>query len=143
VVFFTALEIAEANLALQVGIFFAIAVGYGLKRKRKYFLHGMLMLAAVVLNAFSFFLVMGPSLFNMGEFIFDNFSSRLALVAVFHGVFGALAEILGILLLAVWGFRASTQNCARKRKLMWPTLILWIVALVLGIVFYAINYLGY
>lgn len=135
--------VPETNLVLQIIILAALLVSLMFKRRRKYLLHGAMILTAVILNAVSFFWVMGSSMQNMREFILDHPSSRIALVVVPHGILGAVAEILGIVLVISWGLRSSTKNCARKKRLMRVTFILWLLALLLGILYYAFAYLGY
>jgi len=135
--------VPEANFVLQIIILVVLFVSLVFKSKRKYFLHGAMILLAVILNAVSFFWVMWPSLQNMREFLLNNPSSRIALVVVPHAILGTVAEILGIVLVVSWGFRASTQKCARKKRLMRATLVLWLLALLLGILYYAFAYLGY
>jgi uncharacterized membrane protein YozB (DUF420 family) len=132
----------QANLGLQVLTLVILLVGFMLKQRRKYFLHGVLMLVAVIMNALSFFLIMGPSLFSMREFVADYTLDRLSIVTVVHVAFGATAEILAAAIVVLWHLQKSTQACVRRKRLMKVTLILWVLALLLGILFYALAYVS-
>lgn len=130
----------QNNLLLQIVILAVLFASVALKRMRKYPLHGVTMLLAVVLNAISFLLVMGPSLSSMREFIILNVFNELAVVTVMHAALGTVAEVLGIWLIASWHFQSNTRNCVRKKKIMRGTLLLWVVALVFGIIAYLLLY---
>jgi len=130
----------EMNLVFQVVILAILLIGFAFKRRGKFLLHGATMLVVVVLNFVSFLLVMGPSLRSLEPSIVAYPLYNLSLIAVAHGIFGALAEVLGILLVVSWGLRRSTERCVGKRKAMRVTLVLWVVALLLGIFLYAVLY---
>ena len=130
----------EMNLVFQVVILAILLIGFAFKRRGKFLLHGATMLVVVVLNFVSFLLVMGPSLRSLEPSIVAYPLYNLSLTAVAHGILGALAEVLGILLVVSWGLRKDTQRCVGKRKVMRVTLVLWVVALLLGIFLYAALY---
>jgi hypothetical protein len=98
------------------------------------------MLVAVILNALSYFLIMGPTVLSMRVFIVSNALDRLSVVTVVHVVFGTTAETLAVAIVAFWHLRRSTQGCVRKRKLMKVTLVLWVLALLWGILLYFVTY---
>jgi len=130
----------QANLSLQIVILALLFISLALKRIGKHLLHGASMLVAAILNLLSFFAIMWPSFNSLREFLIIHTNDRIALVILGHAILGSVAEILAILLIAFWGFRSSAQNCFKRKKLMRVTLVLWIVALVLGILFYALAY---
>jgi len=130
----------QANLALQILILMTLIASFILKRLRKYFLHGITMLIAVVLNAVSFLLIMGPSLSNLREFIALYTSDELAVTALIHAALGTVTEVLAIYVLASWRFHSTPLGCARNRKLMRLTFVLWVVALIFGILVYRLLY---
>lgn len=135
-----AYTIPQLNLILQVIIAVVLFVSLAFKQKGKFIAHGGTMLVAVILNAFSFFWIMGPSFLGLGSFVSEQPSNILSLATILHGILGAVAEILGIYIVVVWGLRKSTQQCIRKRTAMRITLILWLVALFSGFLLYAILY---
>ena len=128
--------LAQINLGLQVFLVFLLLASFVLKKRGRFFLHGGSMLVAVILNAVSFVLVMGPSLRDKRTLIADFPLSRLPMVIVVHAILGSIAEILGIWVVVSWRLRSGTQHCARKRKLMRVTFVLWLIALLLGILAY-------
>jgi len=83
----------------------------------------------------------GPSLVNVvGESLrgFD----LLALMGIVHSIFGVAAVTLGIWLVGVWAYVQSseTRYCAGKKKLMRKILVLWLLALGLGAVYYVLYF---
>jgi len=132
--------VARSNLVFQIAILALLIVSLVLKKKRNYFLHGSTMMIAAILNAFSFILVMGPSLLNLEKFVVNYPLSRLSVVAMAHGILGAIAEILAIWVVISWRLRSSTKYCVRKRKIMRVTFVLWFIAVFLGVLLYAFLY---
>jgi len=133
--------VARSNLVFQIVILALLFVSLVLKKKRNYFLHGSTMMIAAILNAFSFILVMGPSLLDLGELVVNYPLNRLSMVAMVHGILGAIAEILAIWIVVSWRLRSSTKYCVRKRKIMRVTTVLWLISLFSGILLYAFLYI--
>jgi len=133
--------VARSNLVFQIVILALLFVSLVLKKKRNYFLHGSTMLIATVLNAFSFILVMGPSFLGLGQLIVDRPLFVVSVATVAHGILGAVAEILALWVVVSWRLRSSTKYCARKRKVMRVTIVLWLIALFSGILLYALLYI--
>jgi uncharacterized membrane protein YozB (DUF420 family) len=132
-----ALLIADINLILQIVILAMLIIGLAYKQKGKFAFHGSAMLIAVVLNAVSFFFVMWPS---FATFDFSVLNSTVEIVSLTHGILGGIAEILGVFLVAAWGMQKTVQSCIRRKMIMRITMILWLIALVLGIILYAALY---
>jgi len=132
-----ALLIADGNLILQFVILALLFVGLFYKQKGKFVFHGSTMLIAVVLNAVSFFLVMWPSFVT---FDFSVLDSPIKIMSLTHGILGGVAEILGVFLVAAWGLQKNVQSCIKRKMIMRITIILWLIALVLGILLYANLY---
>jgi uncharacterized membrane protein YozB (DUF420 family) len=131
--------LAQFNLIFQIIILAVLFVGFGLKQRGKFVAHGSTMLIAVVLSAVSFLLAMGPSFFSLSGFISEQPTHVLSVAVIIHGILGAIAEILGIYLVVSWGLRKSVQSCQRKR-IMRVTMVLWPIAVFLGILLYALLY---
>jgi uncharacterized membrane protein YozB (DUF420 family) len=127
----------QANVAFQVLILATLFASIAFKLKRRFFLHGATVLIALVMNTVSFLLVMLPSLMNKEIFRTQSVFTPFYSVTLAHAVLGAIAEILAVWLVASWHLQSSTRNCVRKRKVMDMTLVLWILALLLGILLYA------
>ena len=130
----------QVNLSLQIATLLILLAGLALKRKQKFLLHGFSMLVAVVLNALSFFVVMGPSFYSMKDFVSSHPFDELAIATLGHAALGTLAEILALGLIVLWHFQSSTQGCMRRKKLMKATFLLWVMALVIGIFLYTLLY---
>lgn len=133
--------VAQGNLVFQIIILALLVASLILKKRRNYFLHGATMMIAAILNAVSFILVMGPSFLDLKQFVVNYPLNRLSMVAMAHGILGAVAEILAIWIIVSWRLRSSTRYCARKRKIMQVTLSLWLIALFSGILLYAFLYI--
>jgi uncharacterized membrane protein YozB (DUF420 family) len=133
--------IAQINLLVQIVILVFLFAGLFLKRRNRFFSHGTAMLVALVLNAISFFVVMGVSLVNRAEFIASYLWSRLSLVIVVHSVLGSIAEILGVWIVVRWRLRSDAKYCIGRKKVMRTTAVLWTTALLLGILLYTYLYL--
>jgi uncharacterized membrane protein YozB (DUF420 family) len=134
------LEVAQINLGLQISLLFLLILSYLIKRRGKFFAHGSIMLVAVVLNAVSFLLVMGPSLLSLGETVLARASDKLSVVIIAHASLGALAEVLGIWIVGSWRLRSGTEHCVRTKRLMLATFVVWLAALSLGVLLYTLLY---
>jgi uncharacterized membrane protein YozB (DUF420 family) len=134
--------IGTASFVAQVIALGLLSVGYAFKRNRNFRPHGFAMAAALVLHIITVLTVMIPSF--VGGFTSPgaiDFAQPLVIISLVHGVLGLTAAALGIWLVASWHFRTDLQTCFRNKKLMLPTLTLWFVALLLGIVMY-VNFYG-
>lgn len=131
---------SQANLVLQIIIFTTVLISFVFVKKRRFWVHGVMMLIAVVLNAFSFLWVMEPSLLSLEQFITSHPVNRTSLVTMAHGVLGAMVEILSVWFVVSWGLRKSTASCVRKRRMMLVTLILWAITFCLGVLLYVLLY---
>jgi len=133
--------LSQANLVLEIIILMVLFAAFALKRKGKFLKHGGMMLVGVVLNILSFVIVMGPALFSLGQNGLFDHPGRLYFVTLAHAGLGGTALVLGVFLVASWHLQASTQNCMRRKKIMRLTFVLWVLALILGILFYMLLYI--
>ena len=129
------LFIATVSLAFQLGVLALLIVGFGFKRRLRFRLHGIFMLAAVVLHLIIIGVIMVPSFVAI---ILEKPAISIGLFAPFHAVAGTVTAILGVWIVGGWRLRHSTKFCAPKRKFMRATFILWLVTLSLGVIFYFI-----
>ena len=129
--------IALINLILQFAILGLIITSLVMKRRKMIRAHGITMLSAVVVHSITILAVMMPS-FSSGltPHILENFAKPISVISFFHGVTGLLAWLLGIWIVAAWHLSPSTQACYRKKAAMQITLVLWLIALILGFVIY-------
>ena len=133
--------LSQANLILEIIILMVLFAAFALKRKGKFLKHGGMMLVGVVLTILSFVIVMGPALFSLGQNGLFDHPGRLYFVTLVHAGLGGAALALGIFLVASWHFQASTQNCVRRKRIMRLTFVLWVLALILGILLYMLLYI--
>jgi uncharacterized membrane protein YozB (DUF420 family) len=134
--------LATVSLVLQIVILVLLFGSVGLKGRKKFRQHGMTMLLAVVLHTITILLVMIPS-FVSGfiPYFSTNISDTVSIIAIVHGAAGILAEVLGVWIVTSLRLRKSLQYCAPRKKLMRITLILWLIALFLGVLLYLSLYL--
>jgi len=123
----------------QLIILALLVVGIGIKRRKKFALHGMIMLAAVILNLFSFFLIMLPSLLRT-EIVITQPLQAVSIVALIHSSVGLVVMILGIWLVASWHLQSSIKNCFKNKRLMRLASVLWLVVLLMGFLLYYLLY---
>jgi len=133
------LQLGPINLGFQIAILALILVGFILKLKGKYVLHGVLMFVGVVMNIVSFILIMGPSILGF-EIIITQPLNEISLIAIAHGIIGGIALISGAILAFSWHLQTSFKTCLKRKRVMKPTIILWTVALLFGIWLYVILY---
>ncbi len=131
----------DINLILQIVMFLIIIIGLIYKVKRKFKIHGILMGIAIILHVLSFVLVMGPSFFEAYDY-FTMATFNLGVQTTWiHAVPGAIAMILGIILVVAWAIRPSNvARCSRLKRLMDVTLLLWLISLLFGIATYFVFY---
>lgn len=130
------LFIAEMNLILHIIILVVLFVSLELKFMKRIFLHGATMLIALVLHVISFILVMWPSFRLFYPYGYNAFS----FITVTHAVLGGVTLILAIWLIASWHFQRSLKSCSRLKKAMLLVFVMWITALLLGILLYLYLY---
>jgi len=119
-----------------------LLAGLVYKAKRKFRIHGSFMGMAVFLHFISFLLAMAPSFLDGFEF----FTTDVLLAGVqtlwVHAIAGAVALILGIVLVVAWFLQSSNvKACARRKRLMDIAALLWTVSLIFGIATYLAFYL--
>jgi hypothetical protein len=130
---------AEINLIVQLALLGLLILSVLLKKKRNYMWHGNTMLLAVIVNGLLMVSHMIPTFIGVvrEEVYSFNLVSSLGLV---HGIIGAVAEFGGIWLAGGWAFEGSKiGDCTKKRKAMFRVLVIWLVALGLGIAYYPLH----
>jgi hypothetical protein len=126
------------SLGIQMVVLGLLISGYLVKRQKKYRQHGILMLSAVVLHIISILVVMVPSFAAFfGDLSLVNFADIFVITTLIHVSAGLLAALLGIWLVSSWHLQTNLQTCFKKKRVMDVTLILWLLAIVLGVVLYS------
>jgi hypothetical protein len=128
---------SDLNLILQIVLLVLLLTGFILGKRKtgsSLKLHGRLMTVLVTVNALSILLIMGPSLFtNLGAALDEVFVFGFPLTLLHHSI-GLIAEILGAVLVF--------KKFGNVRRWMRTTFLLWLVALLSGIGFYAVYFLA-
>ena len=131
----------DINLILQIVMFLIIVIGLVYKNKRKFKKHGGIMGIAVILHVLSFLLVMGPSLYENYDFFTTATSDVGVQTTWIHAAPGAIAMIMGIILVGAWTLRPSNiAACSRMKRIMDITVLLWLISLIFGITTYLVFY---
>ncbi len=125
------------NLILEFGIVAMILVGLQLNKRHDSKWHGNIMLIAIGLTIFSFFLAMAYSYI---VFIVEN-ASALIIISSIHGFFGVLTLILGGWLVASWAFlrESSSSYCENKIRTMRVVYAIWLTAISSGVIVYILH----
>ena len=132
---------ALANLvSFVIVLSLLIGLSFFLQKKRKFVWHGNVMLVVVMIAGLLTIAHMGPSLWWIVAEALKSLN-LVALVGIVHGAVGLVALSLGIWLVGVWAYIQSgeTSFCAPKKKLMRKIIILWAVALALGLIYYPLH----
>jgi uncharacterized membrane protein YozB (DUF420 family) len=131
----------DVNLILQIVMFLIIVIGLVYKNKNKFKIHGGLMGIAVILHVLSLLAVMLPSFNNNYEYFTTETSTLGVQTTWIHAVPGAIAMIMGIILVGAWALRPSNlAACSRMKRLMDITVLLWLISLTFGIATYIVFY---
>jgi hypothetical protein len=132
--------IASISLVVQIVTLSIVISGYIMKRRMKFIEHGTMMLVAVVMQFFSFLLIMGPAFFIIIENGFVQRPILLSTVTLVHAILGGTALATGIWITGSWHLQTSIEKCIKRKKVMKPLIITWIVALIFGITLYVLTY---
>jgi hypothetical protein len=132
--------LASLSLVVQIVTLTIIISGYILKRRMRFIGHGTLMLVAVVMQFFSFLLIMGPAFLSLAEKGFVQRPLWISIATLSHAGFGGVALATGIWITASWHLQTSINNCIKKRRVMRYLIFIWILALILGITLYTLLY---
>jgi hypothetical protein len=128
---------AQANLVILIGVLLLVGLSIFLEKKRKWIWHGNTMLLVVMITGLLVIAHMGPSLVR----IFGEEFDVVALAGIVHSIFGIVAVVLGIWLVGMWAYVQSskTRYCEERKKLMRKILVLWLIALGLGALYYVLH----
>jgi uncharacterized membrane protein YozB (DUF420 family) len=133
-------QLATLSLIFQLAVLALLFAGYGFKRRLSFRIHGLCMLAALIIHLIFIGVIMMPSLLSLVSFVSNYPTSLISLLSLFHAIAGSITAILGIWIVGIWRLRHSIKFCAPKRKFMRFTFILWSISLFLGVILYFILY---
>ena len=128
------------NLGIQFLTLVVFLASLVLKWKKRYFIHGTLMLVAVISHLTSFMwsmsYVASKNTFTQVMSAFFANSLTLSIFAI-HTLLGVLSGLLAIWILGSWRLR-PTHFCTKNRKKMRYTAILWILSYIMGVLLYTL-----
>jgi uncharacterized membrane protein YozB (DUF420 family) len=127
---------ATISLILQIVVLVLLFAGVGLKGRKRFRQHGIVMLTAVVLHTIIILAWMVPSFSILSFSGSINLADMIVVTILVHAFMGIAADLLGIWLVASWRLRADMKTCFAKKSLMRVTITLWLITLFLGIVLY-------
>ncbi len=133
--------VADINLILQIAILIVLLMGCFQARRRNFSAHGRLMTAAVIANTIAIIAIMNPAFFRILPVAIRNPEAQRPTMLWPHAAIGALAELMGIYIVIL--MKLETSRPPRLRNIKWRmriTLLLWIVALAMGIALYFVRY---
>ena len=132
---------ATASLIVQIVVLAVLIASYVLKRQKRYRGHGITMSVAFVLHLTTIFAVMLPSLISyLSSPGTLNFSDASVIISLLHASLGVIGVSMGGWLAASWHLRKDLGPMFAKRRIMLPTLIVWIIAILIGIYIYLSLY---
>ena len=134
------MAVHETNIAILFFILAVFLTSLVFKWKKRYFIHGTLMLVAAIsyLPPFLLFMNFIASKYTVTEVMDALFANSLTLsMFAIHTLLGVLSGLLAIWILGSWRLR-PTQFCTKNKKKMRYTAILWISSHILGILLYAL-----
>jgi len=133
--------VADVNLILQIVLLIILTIGAFQARRGRLDVHHKLMTAAVTINAVAIIAIMNPSFFRVLPFALRNPGAPGPTVMWPHAAIGAVAELMGAYL--VIRLKLDPSRISRLGSLKWVmviTLLLWAVALAIGIAMYFVWY---
>lgn len=126
------------NFILQLFAIACIIIGVVYVRNLRIRFHGLAMLVAVVLNAFSIFFVMLPSAIRI---LSGASVSSFTSVVACHSFIGIVIEIIGIYFLWIWRYRKPGESCFRFRDHMKIVNLIWLGMFIVGVsIFYQLYF---
>jgi hypothetical protein len=137
--------VGDVSLVLQIVILFQLILGLplvrGINNKKNLARHGYLTIAALMLHTILILIVMVPSFIgSLGEI--GELSAIWSFTVWSHAVLGTTAEVLGIILVCAWLSKpTSRMNCAKVRRWMTPTFIIWATSIINGAIVHILGLL--
>lgn len=135
---------ADVTLAIEIAMGLTLVLGMLLARRQMYRAHAWCQSAVVVLNLIVILQLMVPSFRSQ---VFPKIPARLArsfyAVATGHAAVGCIAELLGLYIILGAGTKILPKGLRFVRFKLWMrmALVVWWLALLLGLTTYALWYL--
>ena len=128
---------SNLNLTIQIAMGVALIFGAFLARAKRFVAHGICQTVVLVLNLVMICCLMWPSFhLHVLPRLPKRLGKRFYAGATIHGVFGVLAETLGLYIVLVAGTKILPETWRFKRWKLWMRieLALWWFVLLMGAV---------
>jgi uncharacterized membrane protein YozB (DUF420 family) len=135
---------ADVTLAIEIAMGLTLVLGMLLARRQRYRAHAWCQTAVVALNLIVIAQLMVPSFRSQ---VAPKIPARLArsyyIVATGHAMMGCIAELLGLYIILAAGTKILPESLRFVRYKLWMriALVIWWIALLLGLTTYARWYL--
>lgn len=134
-----AAPVFDVAFLMEIALIAVVLVGFSIARNRRYFRHGQIMAVALVLHLGTILLIMIPSMVTNYALLLTSGVGSIEIIA--HAALGSITAVLAVILVLTWVTKPLSElACRRRKQLMKPTLILWLLSLALGIAFYLAYY---
>ena len=127
---------ATTSLAIEIVVLALLTIAVALKNRKRFRLHGILMTTSVILHIITILTVMLPSFSTFFSFSGTLVIDPIVIITFIHVALGLIVVAIGIWLTALWHLKTDLQRCFSNKKLMKPTLTIWVIAISLGIILY-------
>jgi uncharacterized membrane protein YozB (DUF420 family) len=135
---------ADVTLAIEIAMGLTLVLGMLLARRQRYRAHAWCQSAVVMLNLIVIGQLMGPAFRSqVAPKIPASLARPYYAVATGHATMGCIAELLGLYIILAAGTKILPQPLRFVRYKLWMriALVIWWLALLLGITTYARWYL--
>ncbi len=130
------LIVATLSLVIEFVVLGLLTLGYLWKRMKNYRRHGITMTGALVLHLVTIFGWMIWSFISSSLLVQLTTPISLSLLHWCMWFWELVHAALGVWLVASWHLQTDVQKCFPRKRIMLPTIILWVTAIALGIVLY-------
>jgi uncharacterized membrane protein YozB (DUF420 family) len=136
---------ADVTLAIEIAMGVTLVLGMLLARRQMYRAHAWCQTAVVALNLIVIARLMAPSFrTQIAPKIPARLSRSFYAVATAHAMVGCIAELLGLYIVLAAGTKILPESLSFVRYKLWmrTALVIWWLALLLGLTTYARWYLA-
>ena len=131
---------ADVVLLLEIAMALALTAGAVLARRKRFRAHALCQSAVVLLNLAVIVLVMVPSFsLHVAPKVPSKLGKAYYALATAHGAVGSIAEVAALYVLLAAGTKVLPQRLrlGNYKRWMRSVLVLWWLALILGLATYA------
>ena len=128
--------VSTLSLIIELVVLGLLIFAYVLKGRKLFRQHGITMTTALVLHLITILSWMVWSFISFFSANPVSYGYPIVIVTLLHVIFGTIAALVGIWLVASWHLQVDMQMCFPRKKIMLATLTMWLTAIFLGIILY-------